>query len=79
MARVSIVLVTWNSARYLRRCLEGLAHQTHRDSELIVVDNASSDASLEMVAAHATRLIRNDTKLAAQVLPRGVVVPAEVE
>ena len=61
MARVSIVLVTWNSARYLRRCLEGLAHQTHRDSELIVVDNASSDASLEMVAAHATRLIRNDT------------------
>jgi GT2 family glycosyltransferase len=61
MARVSIVLVTWNSARYLRRCLEGLAHQTHRDSELIVVDNASVDASLEMVAAQATRVIRNDT------------------
>ena len=59
MGRVSIVLVTWNSARYLRRCLEGLAHQTHRDSELIVVDNASADESLSLIPA-AARVIRND-------------------
>ena len=60
MGRVSIVLVTWNSARYLRRCLEGLAHQTHRDSELIVVDNASADESLSLIPADA-RVIRNGT------------------
>jgi GT2 family glycosyltransferase len=60
MGRVSIVLVTWNSARYLRRCLEGLAHQTHRDSELIVVDNASADDSLALIPPTA-RVIRNDT------------------
>ena len=58
---VSAVLVTWNSAPYLRRCLEGLAHQTHRELELIAVDNASSDDSAALVAPHATRLIRNDT------------------
>ena len=40
---VSVVLVTWNSAPYLRRCLEGIRQQTHRAVELIVVDNASSD------------------------------------
>jgi GT2 family glycosyltransferase len=57
---VSVVLVTWNSAPYLRRCLEGLAGQTHRETELIVVDNASSDGSAELVAAQATRVIRND-------------------
>jgi len=60
MGRVSIVLVTWNSARYLRRCLEGLAHQTHRDAELIVVDNASADDSLARIPP-AARLLRNDT------------------
>jgi len=60
MGRVSIVLVTWNSARYLRRCLDGLAHQTHRDSELIVVDNASADESLALLPPDA-RVIRNGT------------------
>jgi len=50
--------VTWNSARYLRRCLEGIAHQTHRASELIVVDNGSVDGSLAMLPADA-RVIRN--------------------
>lgn len=57
---VSVVLVTWNSAPYLRRCLEGLAGQTHRETELIVVDNASSDDPVQLVAAHATRVLRND-------------------
>ncbi len=58
---VSAVLITWNSAPYLRRCLEGIAHQTHREIELIVVDNASSDESAALVAPHATRILRNDT------------------
>jgi GT2 family glycosyltransferase len=52
---VSIVLVTWNSARYLERCLDGIRQQTHRETELIVVDNASADGSGD----HAT--IRNST------------------
>ena len=57
----SIVLVTWNSAPYLRRCLEGILQQTHGHLELIVVDNASSDDSVALVAPHATHLIRNET------------------
>ena len=58
---VSVVLVTWNSARYLRRCLDGIASQTHAPMELIAVDNASQDDSVAMVASHAARVIRNDT------------------
>ncbi|HUR80627.1 MAG TPA: glycosyltransferase [Thermoanaerobaculia bacterium] len=60
MGQLSIILVTWNSARYLRRCLEGIAQQTIRDAELIVVDNASADESLSMIPATA-RVIRNET------------------
>ena len=58
---VSVVLVTWNSAQYLRRCLEGLRQQTHRAVELIAIDNASSDDSVALVEPHARTLIRNDT------------------
>jgi GT2 family glycosyltransferase len=58
---VSVVLVTWNSAPYLRRCLDGIRQQTHRRAELIVVDNASSDESAALVAEDAATIIRNDT------------------
>lgn len=58
---VSVVLVTWNSAQYLRRCLEGFRQQTHRAVELIAIDNASVDDSAALVEQHATTLIRNDT------------------
>jgi len=56
---ISVVLVTWNSARYLSRCLEGIALQTIA-LELIVVDNASSDDSLDIVG-DGVRVIRNTT------------------
>jgi len=46
---VTVVLITWNSAPYLRRCLEGIAGQSHRDLELIHVDNASTDESVAQV------------------------------
>lgn len=40
---ISIVIVYWNSARYLPRCLECLELQTLRDFEIIIVDNGSTD------------------------------------
>ena len=51
MARVSLIVVTWNSARFLPRCLDGIAQQTFRDVELIVVDNGSADDSVAIVRA----------------------------
>jgi GT2 family glycosyltransferase len=59
---VSVVIVTWNSAPFLRRCLAALAAQTYADIELIHVDNASSDDSVAIVreSAKATHII-NDT------------------
>jgi GT2 family glycosyltransferase len=46
---VSVVLVTWNSAAYLPRCLAGIAAQTWPELEVIAVDNASSDESAGLV------------------------------
>jgi GT2 family glycosyltransferase len=56
---VSVILITWNSARYLAHCLEGLALQSI-SVELIVVDNASTDESLELIG-DGVRVIRNAT------------------
>ena len=52
MGRVaSIVLVTWNSAPYLPRCLAGIAAQSWGDVEVVHVDNASADDSVARVSA----------------------------
>jgi GT2 family glycosyltransferase len=44
--RVAVVIVNWNSGELLRRCLETLDRQTRRPDRVVVVDNASSDESL---------------------------------
>jgi GT2 family glycosyltransferase len=47
----SIVLVCWNCRTYLRSCLDALDKQTHKDFEVIIVDNGSTDGSLEGIEA----------------------------
>lgn len=47
---VSIILVNWNGAKWLPKCLKSLTHQTYSKTEVILVDNASTDNSLEYVS-----------------------------
>jgi GT2 family glycosyltransferase len=49
---VSVQIVTWNSARVIGACLATLARQTERNFEVVIVDNASADATLEIVRRH---------------------------
>jgi GT2 family glycosyltransferase len=51
---VSVQIVTWNSARVIDACLATLARQTERNFEVVVVDNASADATLEIVQRRMT-------------------------
>ncbi len=45
----SIVIVNWNGLRWLRQLLPSLREQSFRDFEIVVVDNGSSDGSLEFL------------------------------
>ncbi len=53
--RVSIGLPVFNGERYLARAIESVLGQDFRDLELIVCDNASTDRTPEICAAHARR------------------------
>lgn len=44
---VSIILVTWNSKKYLQTCLDALSTQTFSDYEVIIIDNGSEDGTLD--------------------------------
>ena len=47
---VTIEIVTWNRKDELFRCLESALAQTHPHCEIVVVDNASTDGTPDMVA-----------------------------
>ena len=47
---ISIIIPNWNGARHLPICLDSLRRQTYPQIEIIVVDNASSDGSLDLLA-----------------------------
>ena len=52
-AVVSLVIAAHNSARYLADCLRSAVNQTLRNIEIIIVDDASTDTSLEIARGFA--------------------------
>lgn len=50
MPVVSIVIVNYNGARWVQRCIESIRLQSYDDIEVIVVDNNSTDNSMDLVA-----------------------------
>ena len=48
---IAAIVVTYDSADHLPACLAGLAAQTHPSFEVVVVDNASTDGTRELLAA----------------------------
>ena len=65
MSLVSIVILNWNGLGYLQDCLGSLQAQTHTDSQVIVVDNGSTDGSVEWVARNypQAHLICNEANM----------------
>jgi GT2 family glycosyltransferase len=61
--RVSVIIPNWNGARFLPTCLRALESQTFNDFETVVVDNASSDESRNLLARDfpRVRLLALDT------------------
>lgn len=64
-SRLSVIIVTWNSAGVLEACLRPLVQQLEPGDELIVSDNASSDSTLSLVAsvAPAAVVLQNGANL----------------
>jgi glycosyltransferase involved in cell wall biosynthesis len=52
---VSVVTPFFNTADYLRECVESVLAQTHTNFEYLLVDNQSTDGSSEIAAEYAKR------------------------
>jgi GT2 family glycosyltransferase len=50
---VTITLAAWNGVRWLKACLASIAEQTLSDYELLILDDASTDGTPDLVAEAA--------------------------
>jgi GT2 family glycosyltransferase len=52
---VSVTIVTYNSAGYIGPCLESVLRQSRRPLEIVIVDNASTDDTRNVLVRYADR------------------------
>ncbi len=52
MTKVSVLMPCYNAERYIRDSIESILRQTHRDLELIVVNDGSTDRSADIAAEY---------------------------
>ena len=57
--KVSIIVPVYNAERYLERCLNSLRNQTLKDVEIILVDDSSTDSSLQI----CNRIAQEDSRI----------------
>lgn len=49
MSKLLVQLVTWNGSKYIPYLFESLRNQTYRDWKLVILDNGSSDDTVEKI------------------------------
>src|SRR5579884_1332854 len=62
---VSVTIVTYNSGRFIRRCLESVLEQRYANKEVIVIDNASTDGTTDILEQFEDRctIVYNDENI----------------
>lgn len=65
MKKISIIIVNWNGKDFLANCLNSLDKISYPNYEIIIVDNNSSDDSVEFIKSNYSDvlIIRNDKNI----------------
>ncbi|MFH1397296.1 MAG: glycosyltransferase family 2 protein [Candidatus Omnitrophota bacterium] len=62
MIQISIVILTYNSANYIKLCLDSVYMQGYQDFEVIVVDNGSKDETVSLIKEIYPQVIMIENK-----------------
>ncbi|MBP7216417.1 MAG: glycosyltransferase, partial [Candidatus Omnitrophica bacterium] len=56
--KVSVCLPVYNGARFIQTAIDSVLQQTYDDFELIIVDDASNDATVGLIRAYRDPRVR---------------------
>lgn len=59
MSLVSVIIPNYNYARFLKQRIDSVLHQTHKNLEIIILDDCSTDQSKDIIETY-----RNDKRVA---------------
>jgi glycosyltransferase involved in cell wall biosynthesis len=57
--KVSVILTSYNHAKYLKEAIDSVLNQTFSDFELIIWDDASTDASWQIITSYSDSRIKS--------------------
>ena len=69
---VSVIIPTFNSARFLDKCLGSLVEQKYERIEIIVVDDGSTDGTVEIAEKYNCKVVKNPRRGRAEAKNEGV-------
>ena len=49
MPRVSVIMSSYNKEKYIAKSIKSILNQTYRDFELLIIDDVSTDCSVEII------------------------------
>lgn len=67
---ISVIIPVYNTAKYLKKCIESVLNQTYKDFEIILVNDASTDNSLDICKQYVAKF--SNIKLINKPINEGV-------
>ena len=55
MYKVSVLIPVYNVEKYLSKCLDSIIQQTYKDIEIIIINDGTTDSSLDIANLYASK------------------------
>ena len=69
--KISVIIPAYNVSKYVKRCILSLLNQTYKNIEIIVINDGSTDNTLEIIKKYDVKVIDEENSGGASV-PRNV-------
>ena len=70
--KVSLIIRTKNEARWIKHCILEINRQDYKNFEIIIVDNNSTDGTIDIIKQYNTKIIKIDNYLPGYALNEGI-------
>ena len=73
--QISVVMPVHNAEKYLRECIDSVLQQTYDNFEFIIIDNGSTDSSIDIINSYTDSrivLVKQENKSIADTLNMGI-------
>lgn len=59
MEKVSLYMPCYNAERYIKECLDSVVNQSYKIDEIMIIDDASTDKTIDILKDYPVKIIRN--------------------